>query len=57
MAKLDPEYERLRNKIVSAKRKPGWQKRLTIAAAVIAVLSAGVLSIRDASQIIAGRPY
>lgn len=51
MAKQDPAYVRLRKKIVPLKRKPNWPKRLAIAAAVIAVVSSGVLLIRDTADL------
>jgi len=51
VAKLDPTYLRLRKEVVRLNRKPNWPKRLAIVAAVIGVLGAAVLLIRDTAEL------
>ena len=51
MAKLDPDYLRFRKKVVPLKPKPNWQKRIAIALAVLSLLSAVILLIRNSSDL------
>ena len=51
VADLDPEYLRFRDKVLPFQRKINWRKRLAIAAAVLGVLSAAILFIRNATNL------
>ena len=51
MTKLDRDYLRFQNKVVPLERKPNWRKRIAIAAAVLGLLSATILFIRNSANL------
>ena len=51
MAKLNRDYLRFREKIVPFERKPNWPRRLAIATAILGLLGALTLLIRNAANL------
>lgn len=51
MAKLDRDHPRFRKNVVAFGRKPDWRKRLAIAIAILSLLSAAILIIRNATDL------